>query len=340
MLARISTVLVLLACSFFAFGKGVAAQDATPKKTDAAAEAKKSQEMSYRMLAIQRLATNSKMAEELELAPDQRKKIMIASERYRDATTKLRSNRSGKTLDRKAYADLMNKFVAAAEESLTVRQREKIGELAAKPRKRVTPSYSKEERAEIQKLQSMMSELLRLSYDRDLGEKLEITAEQRVEIREAQKSYSEAILKQSRSADGKGFDMEQYNQMIGDMMMKAQDILTPEQVEKLSRSAKLKQMKLRYGDEFGMLIGLADDYELDDEAKAKLREKVQQARKDYYDKIEQLKDDTLEKIVNTLPAKHREEAREAAKGFFEEDAKRRDSMDQRFDRARSIAPGK
>ncbi|MCO8123509.1 hypothetical protein NHH03_17310 [Stieleria sp. TO1_6] len=330
MSVRIFAALVLAVCSISAH-----AQVATDEKGDA----EKARELSKRVMIIQRLTMDTTMAEQLELAPDQRKKMLIANERFQDATRELYGNRRDKPFDAEAYNTLAKKFFTEAEAGLTERQREKLAELEIKPRQSAAPAFSREKMQEHQKLQSVMREFQRLSYDRELAEQLEVTAEQRVEIREAQRKFMEAQREQMKSAaDGSGgFDLEQYNQKMEYLMIEAQDILTPEQIEILSKSAKLKRLKSSYGDEFGMIIGLADDFEMDEQDKAKLREKVQEARMEYYDTIEQLKVDTLEKIVRTLPAKHREEAREAAESFFKEDAKRRQQR-ERIESMRAAAP--
>ena len=131
MRARIFTTLLLVSCSI-----GADAQVATDDKADAIS----SQEISRRVIVIQRLTSDTKMAEQLELAPDQRKKIMIAMERFQDATRKLYSNNSaGFTTGSTAYRELAEKFFSEAEESLTARQREKLGELEIQPRRPSRP---------------------------------------------------------------------------------------------------------------------------------------------------------------------------------------------------------
>ena len=330
MRARIFTTLLLVSCSI-----GADAQDATDDKADA----RSSQEISRRVIVIQRLTSDTKMAEQLELAPDQRKKIMIAMERFQDATRKLYSNNSaGFTTGSTAYRELAEKFFSEAEESLTARQREKLGELEIQPRRPSRPSLSREELQESRKLQSLLSEMWRVLYDRELAESLEVTPTQRVEIREAQQKLMEVQRERTKSAaEGGGIDLRLYNESIEELMFEAQEILTPKQVESLARSAKLKRLKSSYGDEFGMIVGLADDFEMDDEARSKLREKVQEARKEYYDSIEQLKVDTLEEVVGFLPAKYREEAREAAEQFFEEEIRRR-QLRERVESRRTATP--
>ena len=62
----------------------------------------------------------------------------------------------------------------------------------------------------------MMMELQRLSYDRKLAEELELTVEQKVDIREAQQKFQLAMQEQRKATEGGGaFDMQAYTKMDG-----------------------------------------------------------------------------------------------------------------------------
>ena len=72
-----------------------------------------------------------------------------------------------------------------------------------------------------------------------------------------------------------------------------------------------------------MIIGLAEEFDLDPNEKKELREEISEAREDYYAKLNELKEDTLERIVRELPNKHRQEIREAVSGFFDVDERKK-----------------
>ncbi|TWU01157.1 hypothetical protein Pla52n_45290 [Stieleria varia] len=101
--------------------------------------------------------------------------------------------------------------------------------------------------------------------------------------------------------------------------MEAQSILTPEQSEKLSRRVKLKGLKQKFGDEFAMINGLAEDFDLNENQTKALRETIAEVEKKFYDKIQELKKTSMQEIINELPAKHCKEAEDAVREFLEED---------------------
>lgn len=169
--------------------------------------------------------------------------------------------------------ELMEKAVRDATEVLSKDQEAKLlehsakkrAERAAKPRAR---SYSSEQIREMSKLSKIQSKLMRLSFDTELADELE---------------------------------------------------LTPAQSEKLSQEIKMEQLKRKHGDEFALINGLAEEYGLDDKAKAKLSEKIEEVRKEYYDDWMALKKKSMKAIITELPRKHREEAEAAVRDFVEKD---------------------
>ncbi|MEP6169891.1 MAG: hypothetical protein ABJ208_14410, partial [Rhodopirellula bahusiensis] len=124
----------------------------------------------------------------------------------------------------------------------------------------------------------------------------------------------------------KTMDLGQRNELLQKLVMDSQTILSPDQSEKLAFEIKVERLKREHGDEFALINGLADDYGLDDRAKAKLSEKIQEVRKDYYDDWMALKKKSMEAIINELPRKHREEAEAAVQYFVDEDP--RDKMNR------------
>ncbi len=282
------------------------------------------QKVGAMMAELRRLTTDSKLAKEVGLTADQRRQIQIASQKSMDAMMKMRQSNEGGKFDPEQYKKLAEDMMLEAEEILTPKQTKKLSELAKEREKKQQANIpTQEQMQEMQKLSLMMGELQRLSYNAELAEELGLTAEQRIQLREASQKFFQAMRESSKTNEGQSFDMNSYSQMMGDLMIEAQEILTPEQAEKLARTAKLKRLKQQFGDEFAMIIGLAEDFDLDPKETQELREEIKEAREDYYKKLAELKEQTLERIIGELPRKHREEAREAVSGFFKDDDPRK-----------------
>ena len=296
-----------------------AAQDKKPNLEDT----KKMQRMGALMMEVQRMTSNSKLAKELELKPEQIQKIQIGVQKMQDEMMKAQQS-NPRQFDQKQFMKHSEKLMSEIKEVLSEKQMSGLTKkLDARVEKQKTIVPDQEQMKEMQRLSQMMRELQRLSYDQELASELEITSEQRAKIRMASQKFSLAMQERQRASDGGSFDMESYTQLMGDLMIEAQDILTPEQSRKLTLTAKLNTLKQQHGDEFGMIVGLANDYELNDNAKKKLKEQVEKARDDYYEKIAELKEDTLARIVSEIPPEHRDEVREAVRRYFEVDPRKR-----------------
>ena len=286
-------------------------------------QAKEMKKVGAMLAELQRLTTSTKLAEELELTDDQKRRLLIATQKFTDAMMKTRQTNPGK-FDMEGFKKQSDALMLEAEKVLNDKQSKKLSELAkAREKKQQASIPTQDQMKEMQRLSSMMSELQRLSFDPHLAEKLGLTVEQRVQIREASQKFNMAMQEMSRANDGQSFDMSRYTQMIGDLMIDAQDILTPEQSEKLSRTAKLKQLKQRFGDEFAMVNGLAEDFDLDPRETKRLQEEIEEAREDYYRRLAELKEDTLGRILRELPRDRREQVRESVEGFFDDDDPRK-----------------
>ena len=296
-----------------------AAQDVQKTSEDA----KMMQRMGAVMVAINRLSSSSKLTKDLELTPDQLQKIQIAAQKTQDKMMEAQRSSPG-SYDPKKFADYGKKMMSEIESVLSDKQNAKFSrEIDQRVEKQKNVIPDPDQMKEMQRLNQMMMQLQRLAYDINLAKELEITSEQRVRIREASQTFSRAMQERARAREGESFDMDAYNQLMGDLLMEAQDILTPEQSKKLSTTAKLNGLKQIHGDEFAMIIGLAEDFDLDAKAKAELKKTVEAARDEYYERLSDLKDDTLETIVGELPSEHRDEVREAVKRFFEVDPRKK-----------------
>ncbi len=278
--------------------------------------------MGSKFAELQRLAFDPKLAEELELTPEQKKKLLIAIQKYQDAIRNIGLPKPGAKIDRNEHQKQMENVMWEAEGILNKKQTAKLSELAKQRINTPPPTFSPEKMQEMQKLSSIMSELMRLSYDAKLAEELEITAEQRVDIREAQQVFQQAMQERMKAGQGQAFDMDSYSEMIGSLIMDAQGILTPEQSEKLSRVVKLKGLKQKFGDEFAMINGLAEDFDLDEKETQELRKKIADVREDYYTKLMELRKGSMQKIIRELPKKYRQEVEEAVNDFLEEDPRK------------------
>ena len=87
-----------------------------------------------------------------------------------------------------------------------------------------------------------------------------------------------------------------------------------------------------FGDEFGVVYGLAKDLELTPEEKQKLRDSIVEARKEYYEKLAQLKADTHKKIMDSLPAEKRDKVKEILGDRYDGDSERRKMFERNTDR--------
>ncbi len=294
----------------------VARSQEVPEKTR---EQQDIQQLGSNFAALQRLAYDPKLVEDLELTLDQKKRILVALQKYQDSMRQRLRPKPGETIDRNAYQQQTESVMRETNEILTKKQLAKLSELAKQRAQILRTTLSPEKMQEMQKLSSIMSELMRLSYDAKLADEMEITAEQRVEIREAQQAFQQAMQERMKAGQGEAIDMDKYNEMISKLVMDAQEIMTPEQSKKLSRLVKLKGLKQKFGDEFAMINGLAEDFDLDEKQTQALREKIADVREDFYDKWMDLKNESMQKIIRELPPKHREEAETAVKEFVEED---------------------
>lgn len=271
------------------------------------------------MVQLQQMAFSNKVSDALEVTPDQKKKILVMVTKLQEKMMKMRA-KPGEKFDYKEYGRLSEEMIDEVKTVLSEKQWKKLKERGEKSNPMGGKNYSPEKAKEMQRMSGLMQELMRLSYDASLAEKLEITTEQKIEIRELQQRYTLAM--QDANKEGT-FDMEQYNIAMAEMMESAQEILTPEQSEKLGRSAKLKQLKQRHGDPFAMINGLAMDYDLDKKALLELKENIEAARDAHYEKLKKLNEDTLEQIIKSVPEKHRDEVREAVSEFFEDDPRKK-----------------
>ncbi|MGB7347708.1 MAG: hypothetical protein WBD20_26025 [Pirellulaceae bacterium] len=305
-------VLVVVVMGMFDAGSVAQAQDKVRQSS-------KSQQAMMEFAQLQRMAFDPKLADELELTPDQKKEIQIATQKYQDQARKMARPKPGEKPDLAKFQKLAETMMKDTEGLLSEKQKTKLSEMAKQRTNTPRPAFSNEKMQEMQKLSSMMQELMRLSYDVKLAEELEVTAEQRVEIREAQQKFQQAMRDRMNAGQGQAFDMDSYNEMIGSLMMDAQEILTPEQSEKLARSAKLKRLKQKFGDEFAMINGLAEDFDLDAKQTLELREKIAEVREDFYDKYIELKKKSMEEIIRELPKEHREEVEAAVREFLNDD---------------------
>ena len=298
MLARIMCLAVMATLCLTA-----SAQQPNPKEQ---AEARK---MSGKFIAIQRLLQNPKEAEEFGLDSAKRRKIQIEIQKYTDAVQKASLGADGK-FDMDAYKKTYKDFMASIDAELTPKQRTELTKRGEELLKNMYSGPQNSQKfTEMRRLQSMMSELQKLSYDTALAESIELTTEQRIEIREASQKMMQAM--QSLQKEGQSFDMQGYNRLIEELVLEAQAILTMEQAEKLATNAKVSQLKTELGDVFAVVSGLARDFDLSDADTKKLSEEIVEARQDYYEKLANLREDTMERILRQLPAKHREEVREA-----------------------------
>ncbi|PHQ35816.1 hypothetical protein CEE69_07875 [Rhodopirellula bahusiensis] len=281
------------------------------------------------LLELQLLTRDMELSKEVGLTTEQRKTILVAMQKYRDATMKGFRAKTGERVAPDEMKRLMDAAVRDAMEAMSKEQAEKLlevserkkAERAATPR---PPRFSSEKLNEMRELSQIQSKLMRLSYDTELSEELELTAEQRVELSEVQREYRSAS--EELRKDSKTMDLGQRNELLQKLVMDSQTILSPDQSEKLAFEIKVERLKREHGDEFALINGLADDYGLDDRAKAKLSEKIQEVRKDYYDDWMALKKKSMEAIINELPRKHREEAEAAVQDFVDEDP--RDKMNR------------
>ncbi|MEO1527405.1 MAG: hypothetical protein AAFX06_18400 [Planctomycetota bacterium] len=281
----------------------VSAQQLTPEQQ---AEVQK---MSGRFMAIQTLLQDAKAADEFGIDSKKRQKIQIAIQKFTDDMQKTMRNGGG-GFDMDSYKKSYKQFMSKVDGELTSKQRAELTKRGEEQLKKFPGmGQNQDQMKEMQRLQSMMSELQKLSYDQALAESIDLTIEQRVEIREASQKFMRAM--QEIRKPGQAFDMERYNQLIGDLVLEAQAILTLEQAEKMARNAKINQLKMMGGDVFSVVSGLAAEFELSDSETKDLKQTIVEARQDYYEKLTILREETLEKILRELPVNRREEVREA-----------------------------
>ncbi|WP_037249192.1 type 2 periplasmic-binding domain-containing protein [Rhodopirellula baltica] len=289
----------------------------------------------FGLFELQSIVNDTKLSDEIGLSPEQRKTILVAMQKYRDASMKGLRAKPGERISSEEMKELMDTAVRDAKEVLSKDQQSKLtehiakkrAELAAQPRAR---SYSPEQYQEMSKLRQIQTELMRLSFDTELADKLGLTAEQRVELSEVQRKYRSAS-EELRNGEER-LDIGRRNEVLQEVVMSSQAILTPEQSEKLSLKIRIEQLRRKHGDEFAMINGLAEDFGLDDKAQVKLSETIEEVRKEYYDDWIELKKKSMKSIISELPRKHREEVEAAVRDFVEEDP--RDKMN----RFRFVAP--
>ena len=199
----------------------------TPSQNSA--QAREMRRMGAMMMELQRLTNDAKLAQEMNVSAEQKRELQLASQKFSDAVGKMRRN-SG-TFDTKKYQELQENLMLDIEDVLTSKQSSKLSDLAKEREKQYADNMlSEDQRFEMRKLSSLMMELQRLAYDQQLAEELGVTAEQRVQIREASQKFSRAMMESRKANESQGFDVNGYRQVVGDLMMEAQDILTPRTV--------------------------------------------------------------------------------------------------------------
>ncbi len=207
--------------------------------------------------------------------------------------------------------------------------------------------------------QQLIQHLYQVANNQLIRKELEIVDDQLKELAEIMKSYQlkqskimmeyrkEIMEAQQAMAEGDNNRVAELGMMIQEKMGKhvaatmenLESVLLPHQLRRLRQLAKQQMLKYQsgYGDEFGIAYALADELELTDEQKEKLKEVIEEAREEYAKKLERLKKSTREKIMKALPKDKREKYAEIIGEPYDFDAGMRSVAKGMQERAKKAA---
>ncbi len=213
---------------------------------------------------------------------------------------------------------------------------------------------TQEELAEQQKKQMerqmVMTQIIQLQYNTELRDELSLVPEQLEEIKKLGQEYQQAMIEFQANASQ---HMKKYQRLVeeGDseklqqlsieiqqqlldstehLMAKAETTLLPHQLERIKQIGRQQSYRQinEFGDEFGIPFAMATELGLDDDQIIKLRDTIVEVRKEYYEKVEELKADAKKEILESIPADKRDQMEEMLGEDFDADRSLRRSREQ------------
>lgn len=199
--------------------------------------------------------------------------------------------------------------------------------------------------------QMQMSQLMQILGNEDMRKELAIVPDQVEELREIVQEYQQLQMKfqmENRESQAKVQQLfrekrmeeavavakemhAEYDKQSKSLVGGVDEFLLPHQLDRLKQIAKQQSLKYRtrFRDEFGIPLALADELELSQEERKKLAETTEKARAEFYKKVEELKKQTNEKILNSLPATKRAKVKEIIGDYYDhEKQQRREAADR------------
>ncbi len=147
----------------------------------------------------------------------------------------------------------------------------------------------------------------------DIQGDIELVPEQLQQINDIRKDFSARMQKEIESFREEGFKADQ-GKGLGDMIQKMKSeqteamekILLPHQLERLKQIGL--QSRMKNAGASGVLADqkLAEELGIDDEQKARIRDRAAELAKDLQEKIEALREQTREELLKELTADQRE----------------------------------
>ena len=216
-------------------------------------------------------------------------------------------------------------------------------------------SWGSEEQQKTMEDASLLGELYMLTYNDALMEELEIVDLQIEEIKKISESYTNSFDFYNNTDDPRNEiirelrekgETEQANQLAQEQFKEANDrlqkhyqslveqveeILLPHQMKRLRQI--LKQNRLQgFGqtDYLGLPYALADEIGLERGDKQKLKETTERVREEFNKKVNELRESSLEEILDELSSEEREAFKELVGDFYDSSQAMADASNKMF----------
>lgn len=185
---------------------------------------------------------------------------------------------------------------------------------------------NKEMREQIE-LQHMMMKLMSISNNPQLQKELDFVDDQLKDLEKMARDFQARFMKFNASRQEEMLEIQELvnngehkkamekskkiqaenMEFMKEYREKANDLILPHQMKRLRQISRQESLKYQsgYGDEFGVPFALADDIGLTAAEKGKLRDAIQEAREEYYEKLEKLKAAAHKKILASIPKEKR-----------------------------------
>jgi hypothetical protein len=212
-----------------------------------------------------------------------------------------------------------------------------------------------EKMLKFQEMQMLLSQIGWIKHNHAMRAELEISDDQIANLEKVGGEYQKAMQEvqlvnrdrteqiQQLVADGKHqeaqqlaieFQTEMYK-LAEPSMKSVESTLLPHQLHRIKQIGLQQRAKAsnKFGDEFGVALALRKQIGLTDEEFKKLEDVIADSRKEFYEKVKQLKEEANEKIMAAIPKAKQEKLKEILGEDYNREEAQRASMQKMREKA-------